>query len=504
MTAPVPVFAAPGLSPPGGESSLWRCTEKRFDFTLYPSTAIVQLELHRVGRHAEPGDLLHLEPHIRIDDVVGEDSTAREDLAILVEVLERHVERMAHWWNVLRLLGLEVVQVLVRRIAGMDLVLNAVEARQHHGREGEVRVCAGIREAHFDTSGFRVRHERNADRSGSVARGVREHHGSLEARDEALVAVGARVGEGVERLRMLDDAANVVERGVGKTTVLVTREERLTFLLQGLVNVHTAAVVTHEWFGHECSGLAVTLRDIQDRVLEDLHFVGLFDERAGADADLALAAGGNLVVMDFDFQAHLFQRETHCRADVLEGIDRWHGEVATLDARAVPLVAAFIFLRRVPGALYRIDVIRAAVHVVVVNDAVENEEFVLRTKQSVIGDARGLQIGLGALGEGARIALVTRHGAGLDDVAADVDRRLFEEGIDDGCARIECEDHVRFVDALPASDGGAVEHLAVTEQLFVDEPCRDGDVLLFAARVCEAQVRELDLFFFYQFDHIGG
>src|SRR3569833_4720555 len=164
MTAPVPVFAAPGISPPGGESYLWRCTEKRFDFSLYPSTAIVQLELHRVGRHAEPGDLLHLEPHICIDDIVGEDAAAREELAILVEVLERHVERMTYCWNVLRLLGLEVVQVLVRRIAGMDLVLNAVEARHHHGREGEVRVRAGIREAHFDAARFRVRHERDADR----------------------------------------------------------------------------------------------------------------------------------------------------------------------------------------------------------------------------------------------------------------------------------------------------------------------------------------------------
>jgi hypothetical protein len=141
-------------------------------------------------------------------------------------------------------------------------------------------------------------------------------------------------------------------------------------------------------------------------------------------------------------------------------------------------------------------VVGRAVHVIVIDDAVENEELVLGPEQRVIGDARGLQILLGALGERARIALVALHGARLDDIATDVDRRFLEERIDDGGARIERENHVRLVDALPASDGGAIEHFAVAEQFLVDEPRGDGHVLLFAARVREAQVRELDLFFF--------
>ena len=66
------------------------------------------------------------------------------------------------------------------------------------------------------------------------------------------------------------------------------------------------------------------------------------------------------------------------------------------------------------------------------------------------------------------------------------------------------QDHVRLVDALPAGDRGAVEHLAVAEQVLVDEPCRDRDVLFLAARVGEAQVRELHLFFFYELQYITG
>jgi len=37
----------------------------------------------------------------------------------------------------------------------------------------------------------------------------------------------------------------------------------------------------------------------------------------------------------------------------------------------------------------------------------------------------------------------------------------------------------------------AVEHLAVAEQVLMDQPRRDAHVLLLAARVREAQVREI-------------
>ncbi len=269
------------------------------------------------------------------------------------------------------------------------------------------------------------------------------------------------------------------------------------------MDVHAAAVVADERLRHEGRGLAVAVRYVHDGVLQNLDFVGLLDECAGADADLALTARGDLVMMDLDLQAELFQREAHRRADVLEGIDRRYGEVAALDAGAMAVVAALVIRRGVPRTLHGVDQVRAAVHLVAVFDAVENEELIFGTEQRVVGDAGRLQIGFGALAERAGIALVALHGGRLDHVAADVDRRLFEEGIEDRRARVERQDHVGLVDALPARDRGAVEHLAVAEQLFVDEPRRDRHVLLFAARVREAQVRELDLFFFYKFDDIS-
>ena len=78
------------------------------------------------------------------------------------------------------------------------------------------------------------------------------------------------------------------------------------------------------------------MRNVVHAVLQDLHFVGLLHEAAGADADLALAAGGDFVVMHFDLQAHLLERIAHGGADVLERIDRRHREIAALQAGRWP------------------------------------------------------------------------------------------------------------------------------------------------------------------------
>ena len=67
--------------------------------------------------HAQPRDFLHLEPDVRVDHVVGEDAAFLEEAAVLVERLKRHVERVADRRDVLGFLGLEVVEILVRRVA---------------------------------------------------------------------------------------------------------------------------------------------------------------------------------------------------------------------------------------------------------------------------------------------------------------------------------------------------------------------------------------------------
>ena len=343
----------------------------------------------------------------------------------------------------------------------------------------------------FETHGMRIDAER-------FLRAVGEHDRRLEARHQPLVAVRARVCERVDRLRVLDDAADVIERDVRKSRVALAGEDVLAALLQRLVHVHAAAVVADERLRHEGERLAVAVRDVPQRVLEDLDLVALLRQRVRSDVDLALAAGAHLVVVHLDLEAEFLAGLAHGRAQVLETVDRRHREVAALHARAMAEVAVFVGRAGIPGALHRVDDVAAAVQLVGPAHAVEDEELVLGAEQAGVGDPGGLEVGLGALRERARVAVVALHRRRLDDIAAQQQRRLLEERIDHRRRRIRHQDHVGLVDALPTGDGRAVEHLAVDEEVLVDHAGRDGDVLLLAARVREAQVAVRNLFLFDQ------
>src|SRR3546814_5202100 len=62
-----------------------------------------------------------------------------------------------------------------------------------------------IGETHLDALGLRVVAVGDAAGGRAVARRVGEQHRRLEAGNQALVAVGRGVGEGVQRLGVLDD-----------------------------------------------------------------------------------------------------------------------------------------------------------------------------------------------------------------------------------------------------------------------------------------------------------
>src|SRR3546814_6919090 len=80
-----------------------------------------------------------LQLDVGVDLVVGEHAALGEEGAVLIEVLQRLAQRAADRRDVGQLLGRQVVQVLVHRVAWMDLVLDAVEAGHQHRREAEIR-----------------------------------------------------------------------------------------------------------------------------------------------------------------------------------------------------------------------------------------------------------------------------------------------------------------------------------------------------------------------------
>lgn len=185
----------------------------------------------------------------------------------------------------------------------------------------------------------------------------------FEARHQTLVRVRARVGDGVQRASVLDDAADVVQREFRQAGVAVACEQVLAVLPHGLVHVHARTVVAHDRLRHERGGLAVGVRDVLDHVLLQLGPVGALHQRAELRADFVLALARHFVVMHFNRNAQRFQDQAHFRADVLERVDRGDREVAALLARTVAGVAVLEFLARRPRRFFGMDLHEGALHV---------------------------------------------------------------------------------------------------------------------------------------------
>jgi hypothetical protein len=114
-----------------------------------------------------------------------------------------------------------------------------------------------------------------------------------------------------------------------------------------------------------------------------------------------------------------------------------------------------------------------------------------------------LQVSLGAARHRARVALIALHGVRLQHVAGEVHRHFVGERIEHRGDGVRHQHHVGLVDALPAGDGRAVEHHAAFEEIAIDALGGNGEVLLLAARVGEAQVDEFDVLLTDCFEHIG-
>jgi hypothetical protein len=98
----------------------------------------------------------------------------------------------------------QVVDVLVQRIARIDLVLDAVDHRHQHRREGQVRIAARVGAAELDPLGLGAGAvHRDAAGRRAVALRVGQVDRRLVARHQPLVAVGGRVAERQDRRGVL-------------------------------------------------------------------------------------------------------------------------------------------------------------------------------------------------------------------------------------------------------------------------------------------------------------
>ncbi|VXB37347.1 conserved hypothetical protein [Massilia sp. 9I] len=452
--------------------------------------------------HAQTLHFLHLEVDVGVDHAVAEHAAAGQELAVLVEGFQRFFQRGAHGRDQLVFFRRQVVQVLGRGFARVDLVLDAVQACHQQRSEAQVDVGQRVREAGLDAAAFRVRHVRDADRGRTVAGRVGQLDRGFIARHQALVRVGARVGDRVQGACVLDDAADVEQRGFRQACIAVAGEQVLAVFPDRLVHVHARAVVAVHWLRHEGRGLAVAVGHVPDHVLQVLGPVGALDQGREFGAEFILAGAGHFVVVHFDRDAHRFEDQRHFRTHVLEAVDRRDREVAALDGRTVAAVAAFDFLVGRPGCFLRVDLDEAARHVDLPADRVEDEEFRFRAEVGGVAQAGRLQVGFGALGDRARVAVVALAVRRFDHVALHEQRGLFHERVEVGGVRVRQQQHVGGFDALPAGDRRTVEGVARFELVFVEVRHGDGHVLLLAAGVREAQVNELHFVVFDELNYV--
>ncbi|EBA09822.1 hypothetical protein SSE37_08438 [Sagittula stellata E-37] len=451
------------------------------------SAGVVQCEFDRVRRHFVHFQLFHLQLDVAFDLVLGEHVTGQQEVHVGFQFSQGFAQRAADGRDVGQFFRRQVIEVLVHGFARMDLVGDPVEAGHQQGREAQVGVRRRVGEAGFDALCLRRLGPRNTHAARPVGCGVGAQNGGLVARDQTLVGVGRRVGEGVERLGVLQDAADEVQRLVGEVGVLVAREERLAVFPDRHVDVHARTVVALDRLRHERCRTTVGLRHVVDDVLVFLQLVGLFGQRGEDKAQLVLR-GRHFVVVLVDLHAEAFHGRQHLGADVLAIVGRVHREVAALVGRTVAQVAHLEFRVGVPCGVVGVDLVGHLVRGDGDLDIVEQEELGLGAEVGDVTDAGGLQVGLGQLRGAARVAVVGFACVRLDDGAVHAERLLGIERVDVDRVRVGHQLHVGGFDRLPAGDGGTVEHEAFFEEVLVDQVAHHGHVLQLAARVGEADV----------------
>jgi hypothetical protein len=141
---------------------------------------------------------------------------------ISTQAIDGFLQAAADGWHFGEFCRWQVVEVLVHGGAGVDFVGDTIQARHDDGREAQIGVGRWVGEAHFYALGLGVRREGNAAGGRAVAGRIGQQHGCFIAGNQTLVGVRRWVGESVQGLGMLDDAADEVEAGLRKIRILIT------------------------------------------------------------------------------------------------------------------------------------------------------------------------------------------------------------------------------------------------------------------------------------------
>ena len=164
-------------------------------------TAEVHVVLDRVRRHPEARDLFHLEPHVRVDHVVGGIAPFGQEGPIAVEVIQRLVQRCARMRHLPRpppARGRRDSCPSDRRDESCSARRPSPPSASPRRRDTDSPSDPGSAPL---PAALRIRDVRDADRRRAVARRVGEVDRRLEARHQALVGIRSRIGDRIEAPR---------------------------------------------------------------------------------------------------------------------------------------------------------------------------------------------------------------------------------------------------------------------------------------------------------------
>jgi len=278
--------------------------------------------------------------------------------------------------------------------------------------------------------------------------------------------------------------ANIVECGLAEQAVALRVIELVGSALEDmLVKMHAIARFAEQGLGHEGHGLACLPRDHLAHILDRLHRV-----RGGHHAhqrrfDLALARPADLMVVVLDRDLHAFEGGDDPGPQRGELIARRNGVIPPVQGYVVPVPA----FRAVPVRFRGIDPIRSHIDAVFVGNAVEDVELELGSPAAFVRDTCLFQIGLGTLGNDARITKIEHLRIRLDDTADKAQGRHFPERIEDAGVEIGDEHHIAGLDAAQP-DARAVEADASDHQVRRELAGRERHMVPPAPQIAELEV----------------
>ena len=175
------------------------------------------------GMRSEPDGIdlilaLVLQPGL--DHILGKHIAPEQKIMILLQGIERLVQRPRHRFHLGRFLGLELVEVLIDRFGRLDLVSDPVQAPPSASPGKQGTGCSSGRGSELQRLAFSlVEYIGNTHTGAAVSGRVDQVDRRFVAGNQSSIGIGRRRDKGAQRMGVLDQAADIIAGGVADQSV---------------------------------------------------------------------------------------------------------------------------------------------------------------------------------------------------------------------------------------------------------------------------------------------